>query len=225
MRLDISDVSELLAVPEATVERWIQQGKIPAIQDRNKYFFVKKDLRKWAKNHNIFLHDGSPEKKPKNLQSEYTLLEAMKKGGVFFNVPGNSVPDVLKNIVSKSQIPFDVDKTLLYDMLLQREKLASTAIGSGVAIPHPRYPIKNFVGNTIITTCFTEKEIDFQAIDGAPVFVVFLMLSPSTDMHLKFLSRLSYFLRNDSFISLLKQCSNPECLFNEVEKIEESINE
>jgi len=214
----------LLAIPETTLKRWIQQGKIPAIQDRNRYSFVKKDLIKWAKNHNIFLHDDSRENLSKNPQSEYSVLEAMKKGGVFFNVHGDNVTDVLRNVVSTAQIPFDVDKNLLYDMLLQREKLASTGIGSGVAIPHPRYPIENFVGSTIITTCFTEKKIDFKSIDGAPVFVVFMMLSPSTDMHLKFLSRLSYFLRNDSFISLLKKCSEPECLFDKVEKIEKSID-
>lgn len=105
-------------------------------------------------------------------------------------------------------------------MLLQREKLASTGIGSGIAIPHPRYPIGNLADGAIITTCFTENKID-----RAPVFVVFLILSPSTDIHLKFLSRLSYCLRNNSFISLLKQHTEPKHLFNKVEKIEKSFDE
>jgi len=209
MKLTISDAAKLLAIPDATIKRWIQQGKIPVMEDQNEYFFIKKDIEKWAVNHNISLHKHFQENLSENPQAEYSLLKAMKQGGIFFHVHGDSVADVLKEAISLSPLPSDLDKDLLLDMLLQREKLASTGIGSGIAIPHPRYPTEYLANSAIITTCFTENKIDFKAIDGMPVFVIFLMLSPSTDIHLKFLSRLSYCLRDNSFISLLKQHTEP----------------
>jgi len=224
MKLTISDTAKLLAIPDATIKRWIQQGKIPVMEDRNGYFFIKEDIEKWALNHNIFLHKHFQKNISENPQSEYSLLKAMKQGGIFFHVRGDSVADVLKETISLSPLPFDVDKDLLLDMLLQREKLASTGIGSGIAIPHPRCPIENLANSAIITTCFTENKIDFKAIDGMPVFVIFLMLSPSTDIHLRFLSRLSYCLRDNSFISLLKQNTEPKYFFNKVEQIEKSFD-
>lgn len=225
MKLTISDAAKLLAIPDTTIKRWIQQGKIPVMEKRHEYFFIKEDIEKWALSHNIFLHTHFQKNISEKPQSEHSLLKAMKQGGIFFNVHGDNVADVLKNAVSLSPLPFDVDKNLLLDLLLQREKLASTGIGSGIAIPHPRYPIGNLADGAIITTCFTENKIDFKAIDRAPVFVVFLILSPSTDIHLKFLSRLSYCLRDNSFISLLKQHTEPKHLFNKVEKIEKSFDE
>ncbi|MBW2662851.1 MAG: helix-turn-helix domain-containing protein, partial [Deltaproteobacteria bacterium] len=48
MKLTISDTAKLLAIPDATIKRWIHQGKIPVIEKRHEYFFIKKDIEKWA---------------------------------------------------------------------------------------------------------------------------------------------------------------------------------
>jgi len=224
MKLTINDAGKLLGLPEVTIQRWIQQGKIPVQENGEGFFFVKKELEKWAYSHNIFLHRDIQKANSKGLFSKYCLLDAMKRGGVFFHVRGDNVKNILRETVSLSSLPPDADKDLLLDMLLQRERLASTGIGSGVAIPHPRYPMENLAGEAIVTTCFLEGAIDFNAIDGIPVFVLFLMLSPATDTHLKFLSRLSFCLRKDSFMYLLKNCTEKKIFLQKVEEIEGSFN-
>ncbi len=222
-KLTIKEVGSLLGIPEATVRRWIVQGKIPAWEDSGRYFFFKKDIEKWANSHNIFLHRDFEGKGSKTLPDRDSLLAAMKRGGVFFNVQGDNVQDVLREAVSLVPLPPEVDRDLLLRMLLQREELASTGIGGGIAIPHPRYPLKELKRKEVISTCLLNKEIDFGSIDGIPVFVLFLMLSPEIRVHLRYLSKLSLCLRDKSFISLLKKCNKAEDLFKKVEEIEKAL--
>ncbi len=222
-RLPVKEVARLLAIPEATIRRWIFQGKIPAREEKGKYFFLRRDIEKWARNHNIFLHEDLTDIDSEVSPDEDSLLAAMKRGGVFFNLRGSSVQDVLAEAVSLLILPPELDRDLLLKMLLQREELASTGVGRGIAIPHPRSPLKELNGEEIISTFFLEREIDFGSLDRMPVFVMFLMLSPEIRLHLRYLSKLSFCLKDDSFISLLKRCKKAEELFEKVEEIERSL--
>lgn len=225
MRLTVRDAADLLGVPVLTIERWIRQGKIPAREARGRHFFIRSDLEKWAQSHNFFLHGDFQRNVSENSPGEKGLVKSMRRGGVFFHVPGENVTDVLKEAVSRAPLPSRVDRDLLLDMLLQRERLASTGVGGGVAIPHPRYPLEHLLDHPMITTCFLEKEVDFEAIDGVPVFVLFLLLSPTTRIHLQILSRLSFCLRDSSFLSFLKQCTEGEDLFRKVEELERRFDD
>ena len=226
MILDFDEAVRLLDVPAPTLRRWVLQGKIPSREGKGRHYFIRKEIEKWAGTHHMLLHDSTVDtgSQPLREEREEDLLDAMKRGGVFFHVEGKDVPGVLGRAVSLAPLPPDVDKNLLLERLLQREALASTGIGSGVAIPHPRYPVAHLPGSAVVATCFLETAIDFGAIDGDPVFVLFLILSPTTDIHLKLLSRLSFCLRNTGFMALLKGCDSPEVLFDQVKKIQASLD-
>jgi PTS system nitrogen regulatory IIA component len=223
--LHIDDTAKLLSLPKATIRRWIRQGKIPVHEAKGEYFFDKKDLEKWARKHNIFLRAeyGKPQPQPSHLAGN--LLEAMQRGGVFFHVKGKTVSEVLRETVFQTPLPPEVDKEFLVDLLLQREKLSSTGIGAGVAIPHPRYPLEKLFTSAVITICFLEKPVDFKAIDGQPVFVLFMMLSPTTKMHLHYLSRLSFCLRSQAFTAFLRKCTEPEAFYKQVQQLESSLDD
>jgi PTS system nitrogen regulatory IIA component len=105
--------------------------------------------------------------------------------------------------VDKVPIPA-INKEGLYERLLEREALTSTGIGKGVAIPHPRAPLPEEIDNSLITTCFLEKSIDFEAVDDRVVFVMFILLSTSIKNHLHLLSRLAFCVRDDSFVEFLR---------------------
>ena len=223
--LNLDNTSKLLSLPKATIRRWIRQGKIPVHEVKGEYFFDEKELEKWARKHNIFLRANhrKSQSRPSHLAGK--LLDAMQRGGVFFHVTGKTVSEVLRKTVYQTPLPPEVDKEFLVDLLLQREKLASTGIGDGVAIPHPRYPLEKLFTNAVITTSFLENPVDFKAIDGQPVFVLFMMLSPTTKMHLHYLSRLSFCLRNQAFAAFLRKCSTPETFFKEIQQLEVSLDD
>jgi PTS system nitrogen regulatory IIA component len=104
----------------------------------------------------------------------------------------------------------------LYCRLLEREHLTSTGIGKGVAIPHPHDPMQDTLANAIISTCFLEKPIDFNAVDGKPVFVMFILLSPSKKTHLHLLSRLSFCIRDNAFVAFLKTSPDSAAFFSNI---------
>ncbi|RLB42486.1 MAG: excisionase [Deltaproteobacteria bacterium] len=219
MRLEIKDVARMLDLPEATIARWIKQGKIPAKLERGRYIFEDRQLKAWARTHNITLREDKLHEQSNN-EDDITLHDAMERGGVFFDVKGDNPEEVLKSAVALMDLPPSVDREVLLEKLLQREELSSTGIGEGVAIPHPRHPLESFPLKATVTTCFLEKEVDFNSVDGRLVFVIFVMLSRSTKIHLKLLSRLSFCLRNREFVHMLRSRPQPEQLLCKVKELE-----
>ncbi len=96
----------------------------------------------------------------------------------------------------------------LFELLLARERLGSTGIGSGVAIPHCRCRMLNRTIGALITL---DTPIDFDSIDGQPVDIVFAMLVPENaeDVHLQTLARLAESLQHDDFVKQLRTADNP----------------
>ena len=97
--------------------------------------------------------------------------------------------------------------------IMARESLGSTGIGDGVAIPHVRNPVVLHVNEPVVTLSFLDSPIDFHAIDGKPVNILFTLISPTVKMHLHLLSRLVFILHNPAFKAALKrQASRDELL-------------
>jgi mannitol/fructose-specific phosphotransferase system IIA component (Ntr-type) len=93
--------------------------------------------------------------------------------------------------------------------ILKREELGSTGIGNGVAVPHTKHPsVDRLVG----TVAVSQQGVDFASLDGEPVHVFFLLISPPDHPadHLRALENISRHLRNESFCRFLKQSKTRE---------------
>ena len=136
-------------------------------------------------------------------ESGCTLTDALQTGGIHpLHVKGRTKDAVLRAMVNVIRLPEDVDRDGLYRMLLAREALESTAVGEGIAIPHPRHPGALPGDHPIVALCFLDKPVDFGALDGLPVFALFALISPTSKIHLHILSRIFFSLRQPEF----KQC-------------------
>ncbi len=220
MKLNAREVARLIDMPEETIQRWIRKGSLPAVEINGKYMVREDDLRKWADKHNIVLNEEQRDTGSEPKRKDVSIYKAMHRGGVFYGIKGDNVKDVLEDMVRVVTLPENLDKKMLLELLLEREKLASTGIGEGIAIPHPRTTPKDLLPWPIISTCFLEKEVDFNAIDGKPVFVAFMMLSPSIKTHLDMLSRLSFCLRDKEFVNFLRCIPREEDLLEKVRLME-----
>ncbi|MFM7207620.1 MAG: PTS sugar transporter subunit IIA [Planctomycetaceae bacterium] len=92
--------------------------------------------------------------------------------------------------------------------IMKREDLGSTGIGRGVAVPHTKHPsVSRLVG----TVAVSPSGIDFQSLDGEPVQLFFLLVSPPDRPgdHLRALENISRQLRDDAFCRLLKSAKSP----------------
>lgn len=203
--LTAKDVATLLQIPLAKVQRWIQQGQIPCRFKGRACYFKKSEIMEWAKEHG-FRVEVKPKQAPPVESETFSLSSGIEKGGVFFDLEGSEVSEIIANAVARMVFPASVNKKQIYERLLDREKIASTGIGKGVAIPHPRRPIDLGHKSPIIPVFFLSRPADFHSIDKKPVFVLFFIFSPSTQIHLKMLSKLSYLLREGDFLLRLKNC-------------------
>lgn len=219
MHLTIKEVSKLLNLPSSTVQRWIRQGSIPVYNFQGEYVFLEKDLKKWARSHGIVLPSESQEAVNRNPTQTCSLHLAMERGGVLHGIRGDDVSGVLKAAVDAAPIDPSIDRNELFVRLIEREELFTTGIGRGVAIPHPRSPLEKAPARPSITTCFLNTPMDYDAIDGLPVFVLFLMLSPSPKIHLRLLAKLSHLLREKPFVDFLKGRPSANDLFSRVDEM------
>jgi nitrogen PTS system EIIA component len=223
MKLTIDEVAKCLDVPLTTVERWIRQGRIPVGKSGGECIFQRPILEVWAKKHNLSFMLPTKEVNITLEDKPANLLNAMVFGNVYYNIKGHSVPEVLESAVKNiSFLDQEGQKTLL-EKLMEREEMASTGIGRGIAIPHPRTPMDESMEEPVIITCFLEHSLDYHSVDGLPVFVLFILLSPSVKIHLQLLSRLAFCVRDASFVEFLKQIPDPEKLFEKVEDLENRL--
>jgi PTS system nitrogen regulatory IIA component len=152
-----------------------------------------------------------------------TLTEALLAGGVVYGVGGTDQASVLRSVVAVLSLPEEVDRDFLYEVLLARETLGSTGIGDGIAIPHVRNPLVLHVPRPSVTLCFLETPIDFHAIDGKPVDILFTLITPTARVHLHFLSRLGYVLRDAELRAALLRRAPIGELLSEFARIESAL--
>ena len=220
----VSDVVQLLHVPEATIYRWIRQGDIPCVVRSGEYYFKQSTLFSWAESKHIHIHEHLLDRE-KNKHEEKTykfqLIEAIKMGSVFHDVPSESIEILFQEVSLRMNLPQSV-KICLKEQLIQREKISSTGIGKGFAIPHPKIPLGNQITKSIIGTFFLQSPLEFRAPDGLPVTVVFVLLSKDSVNHLQLISQLVRLLSNSNINSLFNQSPSLKTL---IEKFENSLAE
>ena len=109
----------------------------------------------------------------------------------------------------------------MVDVLLEREKLGSTGIGDGIAIPHGK--LKN-LDRLMISFGRSRQGIDFDAIDGRPVHLFFLLMAPesSTGQHLKALAKISRMLKDPEFRNGLMAATSAEEIYRKIAEKDEA---
>ena len=92
--------------------------------------------------------------------------------------------------------------------LIERETLASTGIGQGIAVPHPRHPQDWGLGEPMVAVFFLDHAVDFHALDGEPVFVLFVILCSTVKGHLRMLAQVSHLVNNAEMQAYLRTTPN-----------------
>jgi PTS system nitrogen regulatory IIA component len=115
-----------------------------------------------------------------------------------------------------------LDKGALVDVLIDRERLGSTGIGDGVAIPHGKI---HGIEQPIISFGRSRKGLDFESMDGEPVHLFFLLVAPenSASIHLKALARIARILKNSSFRKVLIEARSRKEIYDIITQNDEDF--
>jgi len=148
------------------------------------------------------------------------ISDLVQKDMVTVNLKSHTSEDAISEIVELLYKSRKIkDKKHILENLLKREKLGSTAMGDGVAIPHARI---TELKNVVFFVGISSHGIDFSSEDSKPVHLIMLFLTPvlESELHLKILSRIAILLSNKIFVSQLINCANDNDLYHIFKKSE-----
>ncbi|ARB27785.1 PTS IIA-like nitrogen regulatory protein PtsN [Pseudomonas tolaasii] len=144
------------------------------------------------------------------------LETILTPGRSLVNVPGGSKKRALEQIANLigREVP-ELDTQAVYEALIAREKLGSTGFGNGIAIPHCRL---QGCESPVSALLHLDAPIDFDAIDGAPVDLLFVLLVPqaATDAHLELLRQIASMLDRKEVRDKLRSAKSNEALYQVV---------
>jgi PTS system nitrogen regulatory IIA component len=198
-RVSLGDAAVELGVASTMLERWVRQGLVASHGDERGVWFDSEELRQWARAHGV--RAGSSGRRGASFAEDY-LARAIERGVVLSGSRHRTVADVIQaavaGLVERGRLAAS-DQESLIEKVLERELMASTALGGGVAVPHPREPQRELVTEPMVAVIFPSEPVDWAAPDGLAVHTAFLLLSPNSREHLQVLSRLAFAMRSDGF--------------------------
>ena len=153
---------------------------------------------------------------------ESGLAELIERGGIYRNIQGTILREVLTALVKIIPPIPTVPPDRLLEAVLEREALMSTSTGRCIALPHPRNPLINAENKQFTALAFLKNPVDWNSLDGERVDTLFFIVSASAKQHLHTLSEINFFCRNNDFYRLLKNRANDKDILQFIRETEES---
>ena len=137
------------------------------------------------------------------------INQMLDENSFLINFEATSKKQMLNELCKLANKKFNLDERTLLENLTKREKLGSTAVGNGIAIPHANV---SGISEPKVLVATLSEGLDFNAADDQPIDIVFLLLAPDNEgsEHLQALALVSRLLRNNELTNKLRGCKSPE---------------
>jgi PTS system nitrogen regulatory IIA component len=162
----------------------------------------------------------------RNLDREPLVSALLSEASVAVPLPATTRTSVLKELVRLAEQSWQVyDPDAILEAIRQREEMGSTALASGVAIPHPRRPLAGALGESVIAYGRTASGLPFGAAHGGLTDVFFLVCCRDYRTHLRVLARLSRLLLRPAFVDELRAAETAGETWQLIESAERDLLE
>ncbi|QTA86454.1 PTS sugar transporter subunit IIA [Desulfonema magnum] len=150
------------------------------------------------------------------------ILDVLQKEAVLVNLKSRDKKSVIEELAMPVARIANINHDDLVRVLMERERLGSTGIGGGIAIPHGK--IKE-LESLAMGFGLSRKGVDFESMDGRPAHIFFLMITPenSTGLHLNLLARIARILKNEPFKDRLSNAVDSDEIFNIIREEDETF--
>ena len=150
------------------------------------------------------------------------ISDTLKEGAIIAELKATDKKAVLEELTGMLAEGSRVNQEEMVRVLLERERLGSTGIGGGIAIPHGKLRL---LQSLLMAFGRSRKGVDFDAMDGKPTHLFFLLLAPedSTGAHLKMLARISRSLKNSVFRERLMTAADGRELYVVIQREDEDF--
>ncbi len=147
------------------------------------------------------------------------LAKLISKGGLYRDVLGESPEQIYKSVCGKLNLPDYLSADVAYDALCAREKIMSTAVGNGIALPHARNPVVRTAEDEQVAVVYLKEPLHMSSPDEKKVFVMFVIFSCTSQSHLTILSWLVQAFKNPAFKKLVEERADADALIQAIENI------
>ena len=219
MNLTMEQLCRLTGLKEKSVLKWIQEKDMPCFTSGAEILFNKVEAGYWFRKNNIqvardfFMEISACSKKRRNL---YELISA---GGIHKDIAASCPEEAISGAVYAMEIiPPEIPKEILLHSLLEREKMMPTAMGKGIAIPHPHKLIISQESFEQVSVFYLKDPVDFKASDAGAVHTLFMLLSATPANHLCHIAAISRLAQREDFIKLLKDKVSKEILLDYIKR-------
>jgi PTS system nitrogen regulatory IIA component len=224
--LKLKDVAELLNISESTVRRLLADGKIPGYRLNRQYRFNRSEIEDWVMrqklDYGIEEEKAATDDSSKSGAMQFSLYRALYRGGVLSDLKAKSKQELIGMTMKDMAKRFELDADVLTDLFLDREKLMSTGLGHGIAVPHTR----DFLLDThydVILVVYPEQPIEFGALDNEPVHTLFFLFAAEDKAHLHLLAKIAHLCHNEKARAFLSTKPSKERLLEYVKHWESTF--
>jgi nitrogen PTS system EIIA component len=171
-------------------------------------------------------HTGEPRLVGPPREDRMKLLDFVVREAIVVDLQANGKEEAIREMVGslhRAGRLADQDMESVIRAILSREELGSTGIGQGVAVPHTRHPtLQRLIG----TVALSHRGVDFAALDGEPVDIFFLLVSPQNQPgdHLRALENISRHLKDERFVTFLRQARTRENVIDVLEEADQGAS-
>ena len=208
--MSVSDVSSFLSLSAASVYSLV--GELKAVRVGGRWHFRMSDVERWLLQQRTA--DEAEIEPVRELGSQVRLLPHMEEANVFLDVTDPDAPTLIRNAIRRARLdlsegPEKAAKDRIYESIMEREMLCSTALHPDVAFPHPRDPEKCPFGHDQIVVVRARQPVEFREINGYRPRIVFLLFARTVSLQLLWEARLSHLLHGKAFVQSVLSAKSP----------------
>jgi len=193
------ELAEYIKLNEKTIIKMAQKGKLPGVKIGNQWRFHLSAIDSYLQGQIVKSTDADLDKIIQTETEVIPLSRLVSTEQIELNMTAQNSEDVLVGLAKIAVYnKLTTQGQVLLEELTKREKMMSTAIGNGVAVPHPRNPSPVLFQKPSVLLARLTKAIDFNAPDGKRVSIFFMICAPNEFVHLRLLAKIAKLLHGEN---------------------------
>jgi excisionase family DNA binding protein len=217
--LTIREVAKYLKMNERSIYKLAHRGLIPTVKIASQWRFRKDLIDAWLESQMAIAAMNSLADENSEVVSISPLF---KPEGINTSLAGERKDAILEELAELMVQAHSIkDKERFLREILNRERLCTTAIQKGVAMPHPRRNGDHFVKHPALVYGCSKKGVDFGSLDGKPTHLFFMLCAPQDHLHLKIMAKINKVLSDADVREELIAADSPSDVVNIVRRREE----
>jgi len=211
--MTLGEVAAYLKLAEKTVLRLVHRRELPCFKVASQWRFRRSDIDEWIMTRIQSIHSSDLAQMIHSYRDSVPLSRILDRELILPDVAPGDKPAVLHQLmlplVRRGVL---LDSETFLERLMVREKIASTAIGHGIAFPHVRRARENPTGGPYLVIGICPEGTDFDALDGGPTHLFMLICAESEILHLRLMAKLTLLMRGGDLVGRLASASSTDAV-------------